>query len=90
MRTDVADTRTPSLRSKTEVGYYRGGHSAALAPGNLPLLATFVMDGNGIEPGGLTAESPAGFALLSRTAPWFSRLIALALAVGAVWFAPSC
>jgi len=66
---------------KTERYYHRGGHGAALAKDNLPVLAAYVMDGTDPElpPG----PEPSGrFAMLSRAAPHLGRLLALGLAAG--------
>jgi hypothetical protein len=64
------------------VYYYRGGHGAALAPENLPCLASYVMDGVNSKPVGLSRERSASFALLSRASPLLSWLLVVALLAG--------
>lgn len=68
---------------KTEVAYHPGGHSAALHEANLRRIAAFVMDGDPGEPDSLVREPSAGFAMLSRAAPWLARGVALAAVAAA-------
>lgn len=72
--------------AKTEVFYYKGGHSAALAPENLPGLAAYVMDGVATEPADLPREPPRSFSLLSRSAPYLGWLVVAGAAAGGTWF----
>jgi alpha-beta hydrolase superfamily lysophospholipase len=72
--------------AKTEVFYYRGGHSAALASENLPGLAAYVMDGAATEPVDLPREPPRSFSLLSRAAPYLGWLFVAGTVAGGLWF----
>jgi hypothetical protein len=72
--------------TKTEVFYYKGGHSAALAPENLPGLAAYVMDGSPTEPADLPREPARPFFLLSRAAPYLGWLVVAGAVAGGTWF----
>lgn len=72
--------------AKTEVYYYRGGHSAALTAANLPHLASFVMDGQMTTPTDLAQGPSKVFALMSRAAPAVTVLFLLAALGGAAAF----
>jgi alpha-beta hydrolase superfamily lysophospholipase len=72
--------------AKREVFYYKGGHSAALAPENLASLAAYVMDGAATEPAGLPREPPRSFSLLSRAAPYLGWLVVAGAVAGGTWF----
>ncbi|WP_433040713.1 lipase family alpha/beta hydrolase [Dactylosporangium sp. CS-033363] len=70
--------------AKTEVYYYPGGHSAALAAENLPALAAYVLKGDTAAPAGLSRDVSAGFALLSRSSTPLAWLLLSGLAAAGV------
>jgi pimeloyl-ACP methyl ester carboxylesterase len=75
-------------RAKTEIYYHPGGHGAALAPDNLPRLVTFILDGDVLQPAGLSRTPSPGFSFLSRATPVFAwLLVALTAAVVASFVA---
>jgi hypothetical protein len=66
---------------ETEVAWYRGGHSAALARSNLDNLAEFIATGRVTGAAPTVIEGPTrALALLSQLAPWFARLLLIGLA----------
>jgi alpha-beta hydrolase superfamily lysophospholipase len=72
---------------ETEMAWYQGGHSAALASNNLANLASFVSTGRNTATGmTLASGPPRSVALLSQLAPWVARLMLLASIAGAVWW----
>lgn len=72
--------------AKTEVYYFDGGHSAALAEENLERLATYVMDGEVTRPDDLPMEQQPRFALFSRSAPVIAWALVLTLIGAGVAF----
>jgi hypothetical protein len=64
-------------KAKTEIYYHPGGHGAALAADNLPRLVTFIMDGDVLQPAGLSRAPSPGFSFLSRATPALAWLLAL-------------
>jgi pimeloyl-ACP methyl ester carboxylesterase len=71
---------------KSEVYYYPGGHSAALASDNLSRFVTFVLDGDVIRPGSLPRMPSMGFSFLSRSAPVLAWLLVLLTAAAVAGF----
>jgi hypothetical protein len=77
---------TYSSSAKTEVFYYPGGHSAALAPANLPHLVRYILNGTTVPPPVLLRATTTGFGILSRAAgPLFAILTLAALAAVATF-----
>jgi len=72
---------------ETEMAWFQGGHSAALASNNLTNLADFVSTGR-VTASGMTLANgpPRGVALLSQLAPWLARLLLVAMVACAVWW----
>jgi pimeloyl-ACP methyl ester carboxylesterase len=76
-----------------EVAWYHGGHSAALARGNLASLSEFLATGIVTDSLASTQARPTPtVTLLSQLAPWLARLALLASLVAGglwIWRAPS-
>jgi hypothetical protein len=67
---------------ETDVGWWMGGHKAALAPANLESLAEFVASDRAASgPVSLRGEPEPTLRWLSRLAPWIARVVVLLLAV---------
>jgi hypothetical protein len=72
---------------ETEIAWYQGGHSAALASNNLENLAEFVSTGRVTRTGVTLASGPSrGVALLSQLAPWLARFFLMGIVALVVWW----
>lgn len=57
-----------------DIAWFRGGHSAALAPSNLKNVADFLTTGRTADDGRQLGRGPSrGVLLLSQLAPWLAR-----------------
>jgi alpha-beta hydrolase superfamily lysophospholipase len=71
--------------SALEVAYYRGGHGAALEPGNWNRLVTFVF-GLGLEKPENLVDEPGFYRQLSNLMPYLTPLAVLVVVAGGIFW----